>query len=88
MVRPRERSVCNAKTNLITQWVGNAWKKLCGPEYEHLRLRCWQKTACLMTADGSEDQFITPEGLPGYKLPPPCLYLPTIDAIPDANEVE
>ena len=77
----------------MTQCVGKAWEKLCGPDDEHLRLRCWQKTGCLMTADGSEDQFITREGLPGYKIPPPLLYLPTTDAIPapnvpDVNEVE
>ena len=66
---------------------------LCGPEYEHLRWRCWQKTGCLMTADGTEDQLITPEGLPGYIVPPRLLYLPVTDVIPvpnvpDSNEVE
>ena len=45
---------------LITEWVGKAWEQLCGPEYEHLRSRCWQKTGCLITADGSEDLYITP----------------------------
>ena len=36
---------------LITHWVGEAYKKLAGSEYDNLRLRVWQKTGCLMTAD-------------------------------------
>ena len=60
---------------LITQWGGKAWETLCGPEYDNLRKRCWEKTGCLMTADGSEDDKVTPEGLPSYKIPPPLLYL-------------
>ena len=30
-------------------------------------------TECLITADGSEDHMISPEGLPGYKAPPVLL---------------
>ena len=41
---------------LITHWAGVAWKKLCSPE--------WEKTGCLMTADGSGDEKVAPEGLP------------------------
>ena len=67
---------------LITQWVRDAWDKLCGPTYANLQARCWQKTACLITADGSEDDLVTPEGLPGYKVPAPLLYLPVSDAVP------
>ena len=47
---------------LITHWVGEAWKKLCSPDYDHLRKRCWEKMSCLITADGSEDDKITLEG--------------------------
>ena len=63
---------------LITQWVGKAWETLCGSEYENLRKRCWEKTGCLMTADGSEDDKVTPEGLPSYKIPPPLLYFTSV----------
>ena len=38
-----------------------------------------------MTADGSEDDKVTPEGLPSYKIPPPLLYLPVSEAEPVAN---
>ena len=43
-----------------------------------------------MTADGSEDDKVTPEGLPSYKIPPPLLYLPVSEAEPvvNANEPE
>jgi len=43
---------------LISHWVGEAWNKLCAPEYDNLRRRCWEKTGCLMTADGSEDPSV------------------------------
>jgi len=29
---------------LISHWVGEAWNKLCAPEYDNLRRRCWEKT--------------------------------------------
>ena len=48
---------------LITYWVDSAWTTLCSPEYQNLRMRCWEKTECLMTADRSENNKITPEGL-------------------------
>ena len=40
---------------LITHWAGEAHNKLLSSEYDNLRLRVWQKTGCLMTANGSED---------------------------------
>jgi len=73
------------RRTLITHWVGNAWKIMCGPEYANLRNRCWEKTGCLMTADGSHDDKITPEGLPNYKVPPPLIYLPACEAEPLCN---
>ena len=59
---------------LITQWVRNAWQELCSSKYDHLSKRCWEKTGCLITADGSEDSKITPESLVDYKVPPPLSY--------------
>ena len=61
---------------LITQWVGEVYSKLCSPEYDNLRWRCFERTCCLITADGSDDHLITPEGL-GYVVPPP---LPTLSS--------
>ena len=38
-----------------------------------------------MTADGTEDQRITPEGLPNYKVPPPLSFIPLLGADPESN---
>ena len=38
---------------LITFWVGNAVEAHCGPKKGHFKGCCWEKTGCLMTADGS-----------------------------------
>ena len=42
-----------------------------GEEYSNTRYRCFEKTGCLITADGSEDNKICPEGLTDYVVPPP-----------------
>ena len=55
---------------LITHWVGDAWELLQSDEYDRSRYRCFEKTGCLITADGSGDDKINPEGLPGYVVPP------------------
>ena len=43
---------------------------------------------CLITADGNDDDRITPEGLPKYIVPPPLDFLPVGDAVPTENTVE
>lgn len=62
---------------LITHWIGEAYEKLTSAEYDHLGLRVWQKTGCLITADGSDDQLIKPEGLKNYEVSPPAYFPPT-----------
>ena len=54
---------------LISHWVGEANKKLQGDEYAAFRKGCFLRTGCLITADGSDDELIRPEGLPGYTVP-------------------
>jgi len=54
-------------------------------EYDHLRLRVWQKTGCLITADGSGEQLINPEGLKNYVVPPPA-YFPPSACLPQVEE--
>ena len=58
---------------LITHWVGDAWGKLQDPKYDHSRWRCFERTGCLLTADGSDDDKVKPEGMPEYVVPPPLL---------------
>ena len=50
---------------LITHWAGEAWNKFVSEEYDSFRLKAWQKTGCLMTADGTDDDLVKPEGLEG-----------------------
>ena len=47
---------------LITHWVDNAYNIIMGEEYAKTRYRCFEKTGCLITVDGSEDEKIQPEG--------------------------
>ena len=70
---------------LISWWVGNAWQKLNTNDYDKLRLSCWQKTGCLITANGEDDNLIKPEGLPDYSVPPP-LFLDAAQQSPVSNK--
>ena len=51
---------------LMTHWVGEAYERLQSEEYNQTRYRCFEKTGCLITADGSNDSKIKPEGLHDY----------------------
>lgn len=61
---------------MMATWSGQAWTKFQTDVYSQARRRYFEKTGCLMTADGSDDVKITPEGthaLGGYtftRLPP------------------
>ena len=55
-----------------------ALEKLTSPQYESFIRKCWQKTGCLMTADGSDDKLIQPEGLSDYLVPPPSILDPAL----------
>ena len=65
------------KRILITKWAGNPYRQLNRPSYEKFRWRLFEKTGCLITANGSEDDKINPEGLPNYKVPPPIMLDPS-----------
>ena len=49
---------------LMTQWTGEAWRKLSSDKIFAKKL--FIKTGCLMTADGSDDDMIRPQGLEPY----------------------
>ena len=49
---------------LMTQWTGEAWRKLSSDKMFAKKL--FMKTGCLMTADGSDDDMIKPQGLELY----------------------
>ena len=62
---------------LISNWAGEAYNVLVGQKYEKFCYHQFEKTGCLITADGSEDTKITPEGLKDYNVPPPSLLDPS-----------
>lgn len=49
---------------LMTQWTGHAWRELVSkPDFIR---KLFEKTGCLITADGSQDKKIRPQGLDAY----------------------
>ena len=50
---------------LMTQRTGKAWSQCC--TNHHFFKRLFEKTDCLITADGSDDANISPQGLKDYK---------------------
>ena len=76
------------RRTLTTHWAGEAYAKLCGNEYNDFWKKLWLKTGCLITADGSNDDKIAPEGLQNYHVPPPHQYLEPAVQLPESNQVE
>ena len=56
---------------LVTHWVGDAYLKLTSSKHDSIHWRMFEKTGCFVTANGSEDKKIQPEGLPNYTVSPP-----------------
>ena len=50
---------------LITQWLAEAWQTR-STNYPENSKRLFQKTGLLMTANGSDDKLIKPEGFEDY----------------------
>ena len=50
---------------LITKWVANAWETI-NLKYPNFRRKLFLKTGLLMTADGSGDEHIRPQGFENY----------------------
>jgi hypothetical protein len=73
---------------LITHWCGEAWKKLMTDEYHQFLFHAWQKTGCLLTADGSDDNLVEPEGFRDYAIPPPALFEPSVNLPETLDNVE
>ena len=72
---------------MITNWAGDVYNKLLSLQYDEFRWRLFQKTVALMTADGSEDDKISPESLSDFRIPPPSIVDPS-EAVPVSNQVE
>lgn len=50
---------------LMTKWAGASWRKLVKDQGFITKL--FQKTGCLITMDGAEDEVVRPQGLDDYK---------------------
>lgn len=48
----------------MTQWTGHAWREITSLQ-EFIR-KLFEKTGCLITADGSHDEKIKPQGLDSH----------------------
>ena len=57
---------------LMSQWAGAAHDKLMSSDYDDFRKGAFQRTGTLITADGSDDHLIKPEGMVGYSVDPPA----------------
>ena len=53
--------------------MSKAYRKISDPKYDHLRYRLFEKAGTLITADGSDNDKIQPEGLPNYNVQPPSV---------------
>lgn len=67
------------KRILVTHWCGAAYRKLTDPRFDDFRHCLFEKTGCLIAADGTNDDLINPEGLPDYAVPPPMPLDPAVD---------
>ena len=72
------RSTVNSqlRRQLSMKFIGAAWNKM-QDGYENLRRAAWERTGALLTADGSLDHVVAPQGLQDYEL------LPASAAAPD-----
>ena len=55
LVNRKIKITAKKKRILITHWVGEAYNKLVGNDYSN---SSFEKTQCLITADGSEDSNV------------------------------
>ena len=67
---------------LIIQWVKTVYKKISSPEDQSFWWRMFEKTGCLIAADGSDNDKIKPEDFPEYHVQPPYNYIKATSALP------
>ena len=71
----RGRISAQARRELTLEWLGDAWQRIFEDGYKRMRECAWEATGSLITADGSDDDKIAPQGLPNWPGPHP----PTFD---------
>ena len=65
------------KKILITSWSGQAYRTIMTEESNSFRYRLFQKTGCLVTADGSDDDKVQPGDLKDNQVPPLAIIVPS-----------
>ena len=80
--RAKERPI------LIGNWPGEACTKLCANEYDDSCKTLWLKPGFLISADGSNDDKIAPEGLQNYQALPSHQHREQAVQLPESNQVE
>ena len=79
------RFTASERQILITQWVGEAYKALLEAKYAKFRQKTFERTGCLLTADGSRDHLVQPEGLPDYRVSPSAIIEPSTQYAVSSN---
>ena len=51
------------KRVLVTHWVGEGYKKWCGPKYDQSRASAFDSTGCSTTMDTKNDKLVDVKGL-------------------------
>ena len=60
------------KRVLVTHWVGEGYKKWCGPKYDQSRKSAFDSTGCSTTMDTKIDKLVDVKGLHiGLEFAPP-----------------
>ena len=73
----RKRISAQMKRELSMEWLGDAWQKIFEDKYKKLRTSAWKCTGSLISADGSDDHKIVPQGLANWPGPhPPGFAIP------------
>ena len=83
-----EKLTASKRRILISHFVGEAYEQMQHPNYHGFLWNCFERTGCLITADGSGDSKIKPEGLPDYEVIPPLdgfgsEQAPELDILPE-----
>ena len=55
---------------MCMQFLGKAWQTIHTDTYERMHANAWVKTGCLLTADGTDDDKVQPQGLADYVVHP------------------
>ena len=53
---------------MAMQFLGKAWSHI-HENYQKMIRNAWEKTGCLLTADGTDDDLVKPEGIGRYAVP-------------------